>query len=588
MNHSSEQDKKKLTLNQLVENPSENEKIKDKSNYLRGTIVEDLAVGVSANISADNAQLTKFHGTYIQDDRDQRLIRQQKKLEPAWSFMTRVRIPGGVLSAKQWVATDDIADKWANGRIKLTTRQAVQFHGIIKFDLKKSMQDLHAASMDSIAACGDVNRNVMCSSLPDEHSIHAQTLPWADAISAHLLPQTSAWYDIWIDGAKQEQASLESESVEPTSEPIYGKHYLPRKFKIAIAIPPFNDTDIYSNDIGLVAIGNKGKLAGFNVFAGGGLGTTHADDSTYARLASAMGFCKPDQVLKVCENIMTIQRDYGNRSVRKNARLKYTIDKLGVEWFKEELQKRCGFSLTGIKPFVFEHNGDHYGWSTDAQGLGYLLLHIEHGRVYDTGTSQVKKALREIADKGICDFRLTGNQNLILGGIQPKHKAKVSAVLAKYKVNENANDISAMRRHAIACVALPTCALAMAEAQRYLPELIGKIEPILSKYELLQDDINIRMTGCPNGCARPWLGEIAFIGKSLNRYNMYLGAAFDGSRMNALYRENIDETMILDELESLIEQFAKKRRAGEHFGDFAIREKWVDPSLAGRTIIPLV
>ena len=560
-----------LTLNELVSNPSANEVIKDQSSLLRGTILEDLENDISANISADNSQLTKFHGTYIQDDRDERLIRQQKKLEPSWSFMTRVRIPGGLLSAKQWQAMDDIADKFAGKKLKLTTRQAIQFHGIIKFELASSMQAIHRASMDSIAACGDVNRNVMCSSIPVGNSIHNETLQWADRISQHLLPSTNAWFDIWINGKKSSIEELNKEQ-----EPIYGKHYLPRKFKIAIAIPPLNDTDIFANDIGLVAIEKNGKLLGFNVCAGGGLGTTHSDNSTYPRLATLLGFCKPQQVLKICENIMTIQRDYGNRSERKNARLKYTIDRVGIDWFKDELQTRSGIKLSSAKPYNFTHNGDPLGWSEDANKKSYLVVFVESGRVFDTDKHQLKSALREIANQQLADFRLTGNQNIALGNIKSSDKKKIEKIFNDAKYPINCSDFSGMRKHAIACVALPTCALAMAEAQRYLPDLITKIEPILQKNGLFHDDINIRMTGCPNGCGRPWLGEIGFIGKSLGRYNMYLGAAFNGSRLNNLYKENINESTILEELEKIIDSYAKERNKNEKFGDYVIRAGIID------------
>lgn len=562
--------KKVLTLNKLVDNPSENEVIKDKSDYLRGSILEDINVQVTANIQEDNAQLTKFHGTYIQDNRDTRLERQQKKLEPEWGFMIRVRIPAGSLSADQWIKMDDLANNWAGHKLKLTTRQAIQFHGIIKFDLKKSMQAIYQAGMDSIAACGDVNRNVMCTSVYSKRAFHQQALSYASKISEHLLPETTAWYDIWIDGEKQK-------SKEVRKEAMYGKHYLPRKFKIAITIPPFNDVDVYANDIGLIAIEKDNNLAGFNILAGGGLGTTHSDDATYPRLATALGFCKPEQVNLVCENIMTIQRDYGNRSVRKNARLKYTMDRLGVDWFKQELENRCGFKLTKSQAVEFEHNGDYLGWLEDDTKQWHLVVPIEYGQVYDSEIIKLKTALREIAEQDLCEFRLTGNQNLALVDVQQKSKAKVNAIFKKHGYNTDAKQQSGMRRHAVACVALPTCALAMAEAQRYLPELITKIEAILKKNNLFDEDINIRMTGCPNGCGRPWLGEIGFIGKSMGRYNFYLGASFDGTRLNTLYKENVNEATILSELEVMLKNYAKKRYAKEHFGDYLIRSKVIKP-----------
>ena len=557
---------KVLTLNTLVENPSANEVIKDKSQFLRGSILEDLENPITASISGDNSQLTKFHGTYIQDDRDERIIRQQKKLEPSWSFMTRVRIPGGVLSADQWLAMDAIADTFAGSKLKLTTRQAIQFHGIIKFALAESMQAIYKASLDSIAACGDVNRNVMCSPIPINNSIHNETIQWATQISEHLLPSTNAWFDIWIDGKK-----TSIEETEKENEPIYGKHYLPRKFKIAITIPPLNDTDIFSNDIGLIAIEQNGTLAGFNVCVGGGLGTTHSDSSTYPRLASPIGFCTPSQVVQICEHIMTIQRDYGNRSERKNARLKYTIDRLGLSWFKQELETRSKIKLSSIKPYKFTHNGDPLGWNQASDNTSSLVLFVEHGRVFDTDTHQLKSALRKIAKLKICDFRLTGNQNIALCDVQAQDKKKIEKILKEAQYPIECKDFSGLRKHAVACVALPTCSLAMAEAQRYLPSLIEKIEPILQRNNLYHEDINIRMTGCPNGCGRPWLGEIGFIGKSPGKYNMYLGAAFDGTRLNNLYKENLDETSILSELDTIISDYAQNRKENEKFGDFVIR-----------------
>lgn len=558
--------KKVLTLNTLVSNPSKNEVIKDKSQLLRGSILEDLDDDTTANIHADNAQLTKFHGTYIQDDRDQRLLRQQKKLEPSWAFMTRVRIPGGKLSAQQWQAMDTLANTYAGSRLKLTTRQAIQFHGIIKFELAKSMQAIHQASLDSIAACGDVNRNVMCSPIPVGEGVHGACLQWADRISEHLLPQTNAWFDIWIDGKKSSIQEVAKEQ-----ESLYGKHYLPRKFKIAIAIPPFNDTDVFANDIGLIAIAEERKLLGFNVCVGGGLGTTHSDDSTYPRLATPLGFCTPDQVLQICEHIMTIQRDYGNRSERKNARLKYTLDRVGVDWFTQELQRRSAIKLSTLRPYQFKHNGDPLGWNEDAEKKSYLVLYVEHGRVHDCENHQLKSALRKIADRQLADFRLTGNQNIALGNIKNTDKKKVEVILKEANYPFECIGFSGMRKHAIACVALPTCGLAMAEAQRYLPDLISKIDPLLKRNKLFEDDINIRMTGCPNGCGRPWLGEIGFIGKSPGRYNMYLGAAFDGTRLNTLYKENLNEETILQELERLLADYAQNRHKNEKFGDFMIR-----------------
>lgn len=560
-------------LDQLAPNSSAVEHIKDQSNYLRGNLREDFQNPITAAITEKNVQLVKFHGSYMQDDRDVRLQRQAKKLEPAYAFMIRLRVPGGHLSAAQWIKMDAISNRFGNQTMRITTRQALQFHGIIKFDMKATIQAMHAVALDSIAGCGDVNRNVMCAPDPALSPLHAQVFPWAQKISDHLLPQSRAYHEIWLDEPAGKTLVAGGEGTEV--EPLYGKHYLPRKFKVAIAIPPYNDMDVYANDIGLIAIEKNGKLAGFNVAVGGGLGMTFGREDTYPRLASVIGFCQPEQVLDVCLHIVAIQRDFGNRQDRKLSRFKYTLDRYGLDWFKQELHRRLGFDLGQARTFEFITTGDRFGWQATTNGLWHLGLRLEYGRVLDNNQHQLKTALVAIAQQGLCAFRLTGNQNLVLTDVQEQHIEVIDSLLQAHGYSSDASHLSGLRRNSIACVALNTCPQAMAEAERYLPDLITKLEASLDRYGLRQDDIKIRMTGCPNGCGRSVLGEIGLIGKSPGRYNLYLGASFEGNRLNKLYRENVDEVAILRLLETIFADYAQNRQEAEAFGDFVLRKNYV-------------
>ncbi|MGG3564822.1 assimilatory sulfite reductase (NADPH) hemoprotein subunit [Neobacillus rhizosphaerae] len=545
--------------------PSDVEGIKERSNYLRGTLKEVMADRISAGIPEDDNRLMKHHGSYLQDDRDLRNERQKQKLEPAYQFMLRVRLPGGVASPSQWLVMDELADKYGNGTLKLTTRETFQMHGILKWNMKKTIQEIHASLLDTIAACGDVNRNVMCASNPYQSEIHAEVYEWSKKLSDDLLPRTRAYHEVWLD----EEKVAGTPDVEEV-EPMYGPLYLPRKFKIGIAVPPSNDIDVFSQDLGFIAIVDDGKLIGFNVAIGGGMGMSHGDTATYPQLAKVIGFCKPDQLYEVAEKTITIQRDYGNRSVRKNARFKYTVDRLGLETVKTELENRLGWKLDEAKSYHFDHNGDRYGWVKGIQGKWNLTLFIEGGRVADFADYKLKTALREIAKIQTGDFHLTPNQNVIIANVSSQKKKQINALIEQYGLTDGSH-FSALRRNSMACVALPTCGLAMAEAERYLPNLIDKIETIVDENGLRNEEITIRMTGCPNGCARHALGEIGFIGKAPGKYNMYLGAAHDGSRLSKMYRENIGEDEILKELNVVLSRYAKERNEGEHFGDFTIR-----------------
>ncbi|MFB6497869.1 assimilatory sulfite reductase (NADPH) hemoprotein subunit [Bacillus haynesii] len=545
--------------------PSDVERIKKESNYLRGTLKESMLEPLSAGISDDDNRLMKHHGSYLQDDRDLRNERQKQKLEPAYQFMLRVRMPGGVATPEQWLVMDELARKYGNGTLKLTTRETFQMHGILKWNMKKTIQSIHSALLDTIAACGDVNRNVMCVSNPYQSEIHTEVYEWSKKLSDDLLPRTRAYHEIWLDEEKV-AGTPDAEEIEP----MYGPLYLPRKFKIGIAVPPSNDIDVFSQDLGFIAIVEDDKLIGFNVAIGGGMGMTHGDKATYPQLAKVIGFCKPDQLYDVAEKTITIQRDYGNRSVRKNARFKYTIDRLGLETVKNELENRLGWSLAEAKPYHFEHNGDRYGWVKGVKGRWHFTMFVEGGRVTDYDDYKLMTGLREIAKVHTGDIRLTANQNLIIANVTSQKKKKISELIEQFGLTDGKH-YTALRRNSIACVALPTCGLAMAEAERYLPKLIDKIDEIIEENGLKNEEITIRMTGCPNGCARHALGEIGFIGKAPGKYNMYLGAAFDGSRLSKMYRENIGEEEILKELRDILPRYAKERNEGERFGDFVIR-----------------
>ena len=564
-----------------------NEGIKIASDYLRGTILEGLADSSTGSMSADDQQLTKFHGIYQQDDRDVRKERRKKKLEPTYSFMIRVRVPGGVSTPQQWLDMDRIAQEHANGAIKLTTRQAYQFHGVIKSNLKKSIAEINEALFDTIAACGDVNRNVMCNPNPNQSKVHGEVLRLATEISDHLSPRTSAYHDIWIDDGSGEKVKVtydppKIDDVADEEEPIYGKLYLPRKFKTVIAVPPSNDVDIYAHDLGYIAIlDGDDKITGYNVTVGGGMGMTHGNEETFPRLADQLGFCTPEQAVLVGEAVVRVQRDFGNRDVRTNARLKYTVERMGIDAFRDEVEKLCGFKLGQPREFAFDHNGDRYGWIEDHNGNFHYTMFIENGRIYDTDAYPLMTGLRKIAEIHEGDFRLTANQNLIIANISPEKKLEIERLLEEHKMVDS-YERTALRLNSMACVSLPTCGLALAESQRYLPDLITEIDEIIESAGLRHDAITIRMTGCPNGCARPYISEIGFVGRAPGKYNLYLGGGFHGERLSKLYAPSIKGTDAAAILKPIIIDYAKNREEGERFGDFTIRAGYIKATENGR------
>lgn len=559
--------------------PITNEDIKLASNYLRGTIVEGLKDETTGAIAASDQQLTKFHGTYMQDDRDIRDERKAQGLEPAYSFMIRCRLPGGVSTPKQWIQMDDISTALGNETMKLTTRQTFQFHGVVKGKLKPAMQAINKALMTTIAACGDVNRNVMCSSLPQHSNLHREVHAYSKKISDHLLPSTTAYHEIWLTDDDNKKTQVAGDAVQDF-EPLYGPTYLPRKFKITIAVPPYNDTDVYAHDIGLIAIkGEDGHLTGFNLLAGGGMGATHNNKKTYPQTGRMLGYVKADDVHIACEKVMLVQRDFGDRKNRKHARLKYTIDDLGVDVFRSKVEALWGQEFQPPRAFHFESNVDTFGWQRDETGMNHFTFFIENGRIEDTAEFKMKTGLREIAGVHKGEFRLTGNQHLILSNVADADLPQMKTLMAKYKLDNV--QFSGLRLSSSACVAFPTCGLAMAESERYLPVLIDKLEACLEENGLRQDSIVMRMTGCPNGCARPWLAEVAFVGKAYETYNMYLGGGYHGQRLNKLYRSSIKEDEILPIMKSLLKRWATERNEGEHFGDWTIRAGVINETTDG-------
>ena len=565
------------TTNKMSEqqNLSGTERIKQSSDNLRGTLVESLQNEVTGNIYEDDVALVRFHGMYVQDDRDRREERAQKKLERLYSFMIRLRLPGGYISAQQWMDLHHIAGEHSTGVIKITTRQTIQLHGVLKSDVKPTLKEFNQANLTTLATCGDINRNVLCTSNPVQSKIHAEVFEYAKDIDQLLLPKTNAYFEIWLDHEKLADKSSEE-------DPLYQDRYMPRKFKVAIAIPPNNDVDILTNDIGLIAIIENDQLLGFNIAIGGGMSATHGNAENYARLASVIGFVDTkDKVLKTVYEILTIQRDYGNRSDRKLARLKYTVDRLGLDWWKEELERRTGFILEAPRPYQFDTRNDYYGWQQDNLGKWHYTVFIENGRVLDDEKISLKAALYEVAKTGKANFVFTCNQNMIVADVSNDNKVAINDILQQFNIIDHTNNASVIRKNAMACVALNTCPLALAEGQRYMPSLLSKIEVVLEKHGLQNDGIIMRMTGCPNGCARPYAAEVGFIGTAYGRYNLHIGGDRKGERLNKLYKEGLDENEILGTLDELLGTYALEKN-GECFGDFA-HAKWLNSQPLQRT-----
>ncbi|TCZ88590.1 assimilatory sulfite reductase (NADPH) hemoprotein subunit [Lysobacter sp. N42] len=542
------------------------EDIKKNSRALRGTLLESLADPLTGALAEDDQTLIKYHGSYQQDDRDLREERRLQKLEPAYSFMIRTRTPGGVVTPSQWLKLDAVASTHAERGLRITTRQAIQFHGVVKRDLKATMQAINAALVDTLAACGDVNRNVAIAANPLQSDAHACVYATAATLSGHLLPNTRAYHEIWLDG--------ERVAGTPEQEPIYGDTYLPRKFKIGFAIPPVNDVDVFAQDLGFIAILEDGRVAGYNVSVGGGMGATHGDPETYPRLGDVIGFVTPQDVIAIAVAVVTTQRDWGNRAVRKRARLKYTIDDRGLDAFRAEVERRAGFALGPARAFAFDHNGDRFGWVEGHDGRWHLTLRVPSGRLQDGAAGAMQTGMREIAraliDVDGAQLRLTPNQNLVVANVDAASRDRIDALASAHGLALH-REASPSRLAALACVALPTCGLAMAEAERYLPAFLDIFEELLARHGLRDTPIHLRLSGCPNGCSRPYLGEIALVGKAPGRYALRVGADHRGQRLNALLRENVDEAGIVEALDRLLARYAGERLPAERFGDFLVR-----------------
>lgn len=549
-------------LSQPLDRLGADETLKATSDQLRGTIALSLLDKITGAVAPDDTKLMKFQGIYQQDDRDVRDERRRQKLEPAYHFMMRVRLPGGVVTPAQWLKLDELACTNGGQTLRMTTRQTFQFHWILKADLRPTIQGLHEVLLDTIAACGDDSRGVMGSINPELSRFHAEVAALAKASSDRAIPKMHAYHEIWYGEERIASSAPE--------EPFYGATYMPRKFKIGFALPPINDIDVYSQDLGYIGIVENGELVGFDVVIGGGMGRTDRTPSTYPRLASLIGYVPKAKVFALNEATMAVQRDFGNRVNRARARFKYTIDDKGLDWVKGEIENRLGFAFEPARPFVFTSNGDKLGWSRGEDGRHHYTLFVENGRLGHGSRTRAMEALREIAQHHEGKFRLTPNQNVIIADIAPRARAGIAKLLDKYGLAQDQGQ-SRLRLNSMACVAFPTCGLAMAESERYLPTLLDKVDPILKRLGLYDTPITIRMTGCPNGCARPYIAEIALTGRAPGKYNLYFGGGFHGQRLNEMVLENIGEEKILETLEVWLARYAVERLPDEHFGDFYLR-----------------
>lgn len=547
----------KNDLIQTIDLLHDNEKLKFRSRYLRGNIAIGLEDKLTGAVPGDDPLLMKFHGIYQQDDRDKRQHRALRKMEPNYQFMVRLRIPGGRLTPSQWTKIDKISRQYSERGIRITTRQTIQFHGVRKSNLKKVMQAIHDAKLDTRAACGDDNRGVVSGINPEYAEISDQIAAIAARTSDRLAPRTNAYSEVWYG---------ETGSSAENEEPIYGPLYLPRKFKIGFVIPPLNDIDVYGQDLGFIAIVRENELTGFNVCVGGGMGQLDNRDDSYPRLAESIGSIAETEVPEFAEIVMGIQRDYGDRKDRHRARFKYTLDRLGMAWFLNELHKRRGKPLQTVEPFTFTGNHDRYGWVKGSDDNWYATLFIENGRIDDALQSRLSGFFEAYGGR----IRLTTNQNLQLTHVGDYEVAQVRRRLKDMELDHLVLP-KIQAAHTISCVALPTCGLAMAEAERYAPKFLNKFIQIKERHNLENVPVTLRISGCPNGCARPYIAEVALTGRAPGLYNLYLGGSFHGDRLATLYESNINEEKILYILNELFSRYSAQRHKEEHFGDFLFR-----------------
>ena len=553
---------------------AKNELLKTADPRLAGNIAATLADPNADRFSEDDEQFIKFHGMYQQDDRDKRKTGKQ------YIFMIRNRVPGGVISADQYLAFDDIATRYANNTLRITSRQAFQWHGVVKNGLGPLMRGINDALSTTLAACGDVARNVMAPSTPATSVLVEQVLADTRLVSDALLPRATAYHQIWIDGTElnlhgdRGEEPREPQPAAPTSEdPLYGRTYLPRKFKTAFAIPPLNDTDVFTNCLGFVAIAdpaNPNKLIGYNLLVGGGLGMSHGNKETFPRLADVLGLFPREQLVNVAQAVLTAYRDHGDRTNRKHARLKYVLEEKGAAWFRAEVEARIGFALGAAAPMKFTQQGDLFGWHRQTDGNSFLGLYVESGRIKDTPNRQLKTALRRVVEKHRVEVRLTPSQNLLLANVPESARADITAILAEHGVAVE-NQARAVRRTSMACPSMPTCGLGLAESERFLPTLLDWFEAELGALGLADEELIVRMTGCPNGCARPYMAEIGFVGRAPNKYNLYIGGSETCMRLNREFRASVKSEDIMKELRPVLTRWRDERTPGERFGDFAQR-----------------
>ncbi len=562
-----------MTLTTTAPKLSPNELLKASNPTLGGTIAQTLADPQAERFTEDDLQFLKFHGIYQQDDRDLR------KTGKKYIFMVRCRIPGGVLTPAQYLACDDLSSRYANNTLRVTSRQAFQFHGVVKGGLRALVKEINGALLGTLAACGDNNRNVMAPPTPAMNKLGQEVLKHARQVADAVLPRTRSYHSIWIEGVPLD---LEEPANRDFVDPLYGKTYLPRKFKIAFAIPPRNDIDIFTNCCGFIAIADSsGNLFGYNLTAGGGMSRSHGNAATFPRLADVIGFLPPEKVVEVAKAVVTIHRDYGDRADRKHARLKYVLADRGARWFREELERRVNFKLAEPMPFKFERQGDVFGWNRQADGRLFLGLFVESGRIRDRDGWRMKAALREVVTKYQPEVRLTPANNVVLANLPVAQREEITRLFAEHGVQtESERQASLLRRASMACVALPTCGLALAESERYLPDLITRLEGLLAEVGLGDQEITIRMTGCPNGCARPYMAEIGFVGKAPGRYQIWLGGNEASTRLNRLYRDMVKDPDIVAELRPLFVRYGQERLADERFGDWVARVLWPEPPAA--------
>ncbi len=544
-----------------------NEQIKEAIPTLAGTIAATIADDATDHFSDDDNQFLKFHGSYQQDDRDLR------KTGKKYIMMVRGRIPGGVMSSAQWRVFDDLATRYGNDTLRITTRQSIQFHGIVKPGLRPLIKGINESLLSTLAACGDVNRNVLAPPTPAYTKARDEVFEDCVRVADALRPTTRAYHAIWIDG---EQLKLDAPENKDFVDPLYGKTYLPRKFKVAFAIPPVNDIDIFANDLGFIAVIENERVVGYNVAVGGGMGRSHGNEATYPRLADVIGFIPPGHLIEVSKAVLTIHRDFGDRADRKHARFKYVVAERGVDWTREEIERRAGIQFGPARPFKFTTMSDLYGWHQQTDGRWFVSLFVETGRVKDAENHRMKTALREVAEKfPDTEFRLTTNQNVILANIPATDRAAINSLLASHGVKTE-NQASVLHAAALACPALPTCGLALAESERMLPGLINRLETLCAEVGLAGEEIIIRSTGCPNGCARPYLAEIAFVGKAPGRYQVWFGGNAAGTRLNRVWKDMVKDGDIENELRPMLVRYAKERQAGERFGDWCERSLWAE------------